>query len=414
MKFITIFILACAVLACSTKKSSQVAKPEFRVVDSIFSKVLNEQRKIWIYVPEGVASASLAGTKYPVVYLLDGDSHFYSFAGMIQQLSHSNGNTVCPEMIVVAISNTDRTRDLTPSHARSMFGDSSSAKTSGGAENFTRFLSTELMPYIDNKYPTSSHRVLVGHSFGGLFAINTLVNHPSLFTNYLAIDPSLWWDDAKLASQADHVLDSATLSGKSLYVAIANTMSKGMDVEKVVADTTELTRHIREIIKFDNAMKSKAKNGLTYNSKYYADDDHGSVPLIAEYDALHKWYAWYRLEGLVGYLDPHSTATAADVVRDINGHYKLVSERLGYEVLPPREIYLDIGWAFLSQKMMDKALACFEENVRNYPNHPGVYHAMGDYYTEKKDSARAAENFKKSLGLREDEDVREKLRKVQK
>ena len=43
---------------------------------------------------------------------LDGDAHFPSVVGIIQQLSQVNGNTVFPEMIVVAIPNTDRTRDL--------------------------------------------------------------------------------------------------------------------------------------------------------------------------------------------------------------------------------------------------------------------------------------------------------------
>lgn len=50
------------------------------------------------------------GQRYPVVYLLDGDGHFESVVGMIQQLSQVNGNTVVPEMIVVGIPNTNRTR----------------------------------------------------------------------------------------------------------------------------------------------------------------------------------------------------------------------------------------------------------------------------------------------------------------
>ena len=61
--------------------------------DSIQSKILGEQRKIWIHVPDG------ANQKYPVVYVLDGDGHFSSVVGMIQQLSTVNGNMMCPKMI---------------------------------------------------------------------------------------------------------------------------------------------------------------------------------------------------------------------------------------------------------------------------------------------------------------------------
>jgi len=84
-------------------------------IDSIDSKILKEERKIWVYVPDAnTEGIQFAKEKYPVVYLLDGDSHFFSVAGMIRQLSSANGNTICPKMIVVGIPNTNRTRDLTP------------------------------------------------------------------------------------------------------------------------------------------------------------------------------------------------------------------------------------------------------------------------------------------------------------
>lgn len=85
-------------------------------VDSFYSTVLNETRKIWIYMPNGLDEKST--NRYPVVYLLGGPAHCYSVVGLIQQFSQVNGNTVCQEMIVVAIANTDRTRDLTPTHVK--------------------------------------------------------------------------------------------------------------------------------------------------------------------------------------------------------------------------------------------------------------------------------------------------------
>ena len=126
--------------------------------DSIQSKILGEQRKIWVHVPNG------ANQKYPVVYVLDGDGHFSSVVGMIQQLSTINGNMMCPKMIVVGIPNTDRTRDLTPTHIDAdpyVPADSIFYKTSGGGENFIAFIEKELMPYIDVKYPTAPYKILI-------------------------------------------------------------------------------------------------------------------------------------------------------------------------------------------------------------------------------------------------------------
>src|SRR5262249_19525919 len=70
-------------------------------VDSLFSQSLNEKRKIWVYVPG--SNPTVSTIRYPVVYLLDAESHFASVVGMIQELSEANGNTVCPKMIVVGI-----------------------------------------------------------------------------------------------------------------------------------------------------------------------------------------------------------------------------------------------------------------------------------------------------------------------
>src|SRR6187402_2331507 len=113
MKKIILLILICLT---GYLVYAQENKLTLGTIDSIQSKILNEQRKIWIYVPSSASNTTFAKQKYPVLYLLDGEAHFYSVAGMIQQLSEVNGNTFCPEMIVVAITNTNRTRDLTPTH----------------------------------------------------------------------------------------------------------------------------------------------------------------------------------------------------------------------------------------------------------------------------------------------------------
>src|SRR5215813_2406413 len=85
-------------------------------IDSVYSKILKEPRKIWIYTPDITSGDHDPGKHYPVLYLLDGEAHFPSVVGLVQQLSQANGNTVYPEMIIVGIPNTDRTRDLTPTH----------------------------------------------------------------------------------------------------------------------------------------------------------------------------------------------------------------------------------------------------------------------------------------------------------
>ena len=257
-------------------------------IDRLDSAALGEERDIWIYVPRGAEAPENIGSKYPVVYLLDGNGHFHSVTGMIKQLSTTNGNTISPQMIVVGIPNTDRFRDLTPTHVEG---------TSGGGDAFLDFIEHELVPYIEATYPVSSYRTFIGHSLGGLMAIDALVTRPHLFDNFVAIDPSLWWDEQAILRKAEAALIERDFSGKSLYLAVANTMREGMSVGDVVNNTEETTLHIRSILQFSASAAAEQRNGLNFDWKYYDDDNHGSVPLIAEYDAIRFLFPWYQVKG---------------------------------------------------------------------------------------------------------------------
>jgi hypothetical protein len=83
-------------------------------------------------------------------------------------------------MLVVAIANTDRVRDhSTPSQQEIEIARN---PTHGGADNFLRFIRDELAPWVDGNYRTIAHRVLIGHSSGGSFAIHALITDPTVFS----------------------------------------------------------------------------------------------------------------------------------------------------------------------------------------------------------------------------------------
>jgi hypothetical protein len=138
MKFISFII---SILITTNAWCQRDNKIVIGSIDSIYSKVLNEQRKIWISLPSSYGRGLNAAKKYPVIYLLDGDGHFQSVAALLKQFS-TNGNSVSPEMIIVGITNTNRTRDLSPTHStvgpdgKTMPGMGSS----GGGEKFTEFI----------------------------------------------------------------------------------------------------------------------------------------------------------------------------------------------------------------------------------------------------------------------------------
>ncbi len=317
----TIILLAFCLLANLAFSQGKVDKENVVIgkTDSVHSKILGENRNIWVHVPDG------ANQKYPVVYVLDGDGHFSSVVGMIQQLSTINGNTMCPKMIVVGIPNTDRTRDLTPTHidADPPYMDSTSSKTSGGGENFIAFIEKELMPFIEAKYPTAPYKMLIGHSFGGLAVMQTFTHHTDLFDAYICIDPSMWWDKQRLLKETQKVLAEKKFEGKSLYLSIANTMEEDMDIKNVEKDTTADSQHIRAILKLQAAFDKNQQNGLKYRSKYYPNDTHSSAPLITEYDALRFFFDFFPLKlGMKDFTD--STGALANKYRN---HYAIYQKK---------------------------------------------------------------------------------------
>ncbi|MBA4057925.1 MAG: esterase, partial [Marivirga sp.] len=346
-------IAVLGLFSCTTKhlKVSNDSSIKIGKNDSIFSKTLNEVRKLYIYVPEDKTDST---EKYPVVYLLDAATHFHYVAGLIRQLAL---NDLCPKMIVVGIPNTDRTRDMTPTHVAQISGDSAWAEKTGGGENFTKFIGDELIPYIDSHYPATSYRTLIGHSFGGMFCLEVLRNHPALFNNYLSIDPSLWWDDQKLLGELLTWIDQQQFNNKFLFVAVANTLPFGKTLDNIQQDTTQSSTHIRSVLKFVEHAKTKTGNGLTLDTKYYPQDDHGSVNMISEHDALRSMFSWYKLNGLNEFLD--SSKTADELLKKITSHYEQVSRHFEYTVLPPENMVNAWGYAFLRLKAPEKALVLF-------------------------------------------------------
>ena len=378
--------------------------------DSIQSAILNEKRKIWVYVPADASNEDFAKQRYPVVYLFDAEAHFISVAGMIQQLSEVNNNMICPKMIVVGIPNIDRTKDLTPTHAIAgppyFFG---SSEKSGGGEKFISFIERELMPYIDAHYPTAPYRMLIGHSFGGLMVMHTLIHHTDLFNSYICIDPSMWWDNQHLLKEAIKASSEKKFHGATVFLGIANTMDDDMNINKVIKDTSGITRHIRSIITLKNYLEKARQNGLRFRWKYYDNDSHASVALITEYDALRFIFDYYPLK--ITFKDFYDTT--ASLADKYERHFSKVSKEMGYEIKCPESLMNHMGYEALENKQFKKAERFFKYNVDNYPNSYNACDSFGDYFEAIGDKPHAIAYFEKALSIKENTDTRAKLEKLQ-
>ena len=405
MKFISFII---SILITTNAWCQRDNKIVIGSIDSIYSKVLNEQRKIWISLPSSYGRGLNAAKKYPVIYLLDGDGHFQSVAALLKQFS-TNGNSLSPEMIIVGITNTNRTRDLTPTHyslgpdGKPMPG----LGSSGGGEKFTAFIEHELIPYIDSLYPAAPYRMLIGHSLGGLLVMNTFVNHRELFNAYVAIDPSMWWDNKRLLKQTNMILNQQSFDGRSLFLAVANTMEDGMDTSQVKNDTSGNTLHIRSNLELAEMLSQPKNNHLNRSWKYYKDETHNTVSFLAEYDAIRWVFKDYALN-----IPGNNVGSEAFNVDYVSRHYDSVSRFMGYKILPDEQTVNFIGYQLMSEGKMNKASHFFQLNMTNFPTSFNVYDSMGDFFRETGNLKRAIELYSKALTIKEIPDTREKLQNL--
>lgn len=162
---------------------------------TIESKTLGETRRINVYLPPAYTAAT--SSRLPVVYMPDGGmaEDFLHVAGLVQV---SVGNGTMRPFILVGIENTQRRRDLTG--PTQVDDDRKIAPRVGGSAAFRAFIRSELMPAITNRYRTTAETAIMGESLAGLFVVETLFLEPTLFDTYIAIDPSLWWNNAELVT----------------------------------------------------------------------------------------------------------------------------------------------------------------------------------------------------------------------
>ena len=351
--------------------------------DSIYSKILNEKREFWISVPNDPENP---GKQYPVVYLLDGDWHFHSFTGIVDHMDEFMGNSLIPDMIVVGIVNTDRGRDFTPTR------DSVSIMNSGGANAFTDFLDKELIPYIDSLYPSADYRTLVGHSLGGLFAVNTLLKHGSMFDSYLILDPALHWDGQMLIRQSKALLRLKKFHNINVYMAIAHPMNPRIDSTQAMKDTNNTTLGFRSNILFANYLRGGHGNNMKFKTKYFENETHSTLTLPGSYEGLKYLFDFYKRP----ILDVLNDSSASIIV----AHYKKITRTMGYPILPPSNLISGLAWRYRLDKRYDDGMNFLEILSKNYPDYPVIYDEMGIIMKETGKTKKSDEYFNKAKKLR--------------
>jgi uncharacterized protein len=244
--------------------------------------------RISIGLPLGYSSSPGEGwpfnntpAKWPVVYVLDGNWYFGMVTDIIRPMAWCGSTT---DAIVVGIgyaedtdpkeavreSFTRRDLDLTPIRdeavAQSMEKTFKRPVPNGDALNFHQFIKEELIPFIEQTYRADpSRRILVGHSYGGLFALLGLFETPDLFETFVIGSPTLSYGNRFMFGREEAFAKGHKRLPARVYLYAA-------DLEEAPDDTT-----LTDTIRFAVILQSRKYEGFSLVRHVFRDQNHCEV-----------------------------------------------------------------------------------------------------------------------------------------
>lgn len=348
----------------------------------IHSEIQKEDRRLDIHLPESYHNNSQK--TYPVLYLLDS---YYNFDHAVGAVNYLILNKLAPEMIIVGIRNTRRNRDLTPGTEKLDERNKKRLPNAGGADQFTAFLSKELIPFVNENYRAAPYKIIVGHSLGGLFNTYTFFKNPEFFDAYLTISPSLWYENDIFNKELDEVLKGHENINSKFYMTIAN------EGGTMLGNTYKLAG------KFESYIHEHKDVDVKFKFEPMFDLTHGGVGLPSLINGLKFIFEDIHYDVPKTREEIIAMGGPQKIIEDVQNYYSGLSEKYGFEV-SEESTMIDLGFAFLKEKnFMDAAVKVFKYNTDHYPDSYDAYSTLGVAYEKIGNIEKARKNYEKALEL---------------
>ncbi|GGX34460.1 hypothetical protein GCM10007384_38840 [Aquimarina muelleri] len=364
---------------------------------SIPSKVLEEERTFQVYLPPSYYSNPKGN--FPVVYLIDGDYNFHYDTGLIELLSSVSGRI--PEMIVVGIADKGKTkyrRNCTPDYI---------PKREGNASNFMLFIENELKPYIYQNYRASDYEILIGHSIGGVFVTNYMLEKPKVFDSYIAIDPALWLGNYEIINKANTVFKDKKEIGAKFFISLADTKEMG----------------VRQFVGVLDTYFPEEKD---WSFMHFENENHNSVGLVTIRKSLEEIFEnweitrqeFYNFKSAQQIIDHYSQLST-----DFSTSFSIPSYFLGNAVyyyykhkkqedllileaeiknkLPSsiEDFYLQLALNYLENEELDKALDMYDTRIKENPMSFSSYDGISKIYVIQGELKKALQSSKTAIEI---------------
>jgi len=347
---------------------------------TLYSRVLGEERTLLIGLPKGYDETAIT---YPVLYVLYGGQVRGYFAEAVHIVDRLQEAGLIPQLIIVGVKNIDRYRDNLPVGRRG---------EDGGAENFLRFFTDELIPFIDASYRTKDFRLLVGPQAGASFGLYALMEHPGLFSVNVLTNP--FWNQS---------VREYLLTRSELFFRRDEPLKSFFFIRAGTRDDNEATLEYLE--KLVAAVEEGRRTGFTLILDQPAEGEADpAIPPPGLREGLKEFFKEYSL--------PEEVEIAG--LEDIEAYYQALSRDYGYEIdIPERTLIMQAD--DLQRKLRsDEAEAIYEYVVTRYPHNLDSYMRLAEMHRRMGDYDRSIEYYEEFLARRPEPMIQSRLDELRK
>ena len=327
----------------------------------INSKIIGEEREYYVSLPISYENTT---KEYPVIYMLDGDWNFSE--GIIGGIRYFEMLSEIPELIIVGIKNTNRSRDVFPYEFTRRDG----SKRGGGADNYLTFISDELMPVINKKYRTSDYKIFYGTSSSALTGVYDLLGFKKSYDAYICSSPPIHWS---FIDKVDSLITNWKEEERYINLVVGENDYVGLP--RANAQLKEKLQRKR-ITKID--LKYTILEGKRHTPRTSLIV--GLKDLFKEY----KFSSQLNDENLEGYLE----------------HVKKMSKKYNTEFIPVEGALNRYANRLLNnEKTKEESLKLFLYIIEKFPNSSNAFDSLGEAYLVLEDHKKALVNCEKALEL---------------
>ncbi len=325
--FLTTFLITLTIQFFAQSDEGKIVNHKFN------SASFGEEREIKIFLP--IEYELEPNMEFPVIYLFDGQD------GTIFNLTKSTidfliASSEMQPTILVGIISQNRQYEFLPKNQN--IETLERYEKVGGSTKLTKSLKNEIFPYLKENYRIKQGRIGIGHSLGGTFLMQTIIDDPELFNGLILISPNFAYDNEQILRSIDKIS--------------TNLQSNGTYVFAISGDTGNLENEFNPSIGvIDSLFKFKQLKSTQWSYRIIENYNHGTIIL----EGIQK--------GLLDY------SNNFDLIK-INQN----------------------GYAQLSVKNYEKAFEVFQRGINLFPNDSNLYDSYGEA-KEKSGNLKKAEEL---------------------